>query len=320
MNYVKAVIFDWAGTVVDHGSLAPMGAFVEAFAEFGVDISIAEARGPMGMAKRPHIAAILALPGSPQAWSEEHGRPATDADIDAVYDSFVPRNKSVAARYATLIDGAAETAGLLRAQGVRIGSTTGYTREIMAEITPSAARQGFSPDCLVCTGDTPDGRPTPFMLYRCLLDLEVWPAWAGDQGRRHGSRHRRGSERRRLDRRCRGQRQRLRAFAGRYAGASPPAVRTDAGRSREAPDGGGSPLRHRQRRRPASRGRPDRGAAGARRAALTGAAARLMRLLAKSWSLTAIMPKRLVAQLHPTGHVTCSFPRFPAGHLLDAKF
>ena len=90
----------------------------------------------------------------------------------------MPRNKSVAAKYATLIDGAAETAGLLRAQGVRIGSTTGYTREIMAEITPSAARQGFAPDCLVCTGDTPDGRPTPFMLYRCLLDLEVWPAWA----------------------------------------------------------------------------------------------------------------------------------------------
>ena len=88
MNHVKAVIFDWAGTVVDHGSLAPMGAFVEAFAEFGVDISIDEARGPMGMAKRPHIAAIFALPRVAQAWSETHGRPATDADIDAVYDSL----------------------------------------------------------------------------------------------------------------------------------------------------------------------------------------------------------------------------------------
>jgi phosphonoacetaldehyde hydrolase len=35
---VKAVIFDWAGTIVDYGSLAPMGAFVETFAEFGVAI------------------------------------------------------------------------------------------------------------------------------------------------------------------------------------------------------------------------------------------------------------------------------------------
>ena len=58
MRHVKAVIFDWAGTVVDYGSLAPMGAFVETFAEFGVAITIDEARGPMGMAKRPHIAAL----------------------------------------------------------------------------------------------------------------------------------------------------------------------------------------------------------------------------------------------------------------------
>ena len=62
MKHVKAVIFDWAGTVVDYGSLAPMGAFVETFAEFGVEISIDEARGPMGMAKRPHIAALTATP------------------------------------------------------------------------------------------------------------------------------------------------------------------------------------------------------------------------------------------------------------------
>ena len=43
---------------------------------------------------------------------------------------------------------------------------------------PVAAAQGYAPDCLVCTGDTPDGRPTPFMLYRAFLDLAVWPAWA----------------------------------------------------------------------------------------------------------------------------------------------
>ena len=38
MKHLKAVIFDWAGTVVDHGSLAPMGAFVETFAEFGLAV------------------------------------------------------------------------------------------------------------------------------------------------------------------------------------------------------------------------------------------------------------------------------------------
>jgi phosphonoacetaldehyde hydrolase len=178
MERVKAVIFDWAGTVIDYGSLAPMGAFVETFAEFGIAISIDEARGPMGMAKRPHIAAIMVLPRVAEAWTERHGHAPTEADTDAVYAAFVPKNIAVAARYATLVPGAAEVVADLRQKGVKIGSTTGYTREIMAEILPVAAAQGFKPDSLVCTGDTPDGRPTPLMLYKTLLDLAVWPAWS----------------------------------------------------------------------------------------------------------------------------------------------
>ena len=178
MKHVKAAIFDWAGTVVDHGSLAPMGAFVETFAEFGVTISIDEARGPMGMAKRPHIAALVALPRVAKAWTERHGQPPSEQDIDAIYRVFVPKNTAVAARFSSVIPGVAAVVASLRAEGLRIGSTTGYTRDIMAEITPGAAANGFAPDSLVCTGDTPDGRPTPFMLYKSLLDLGVWPAWS----------------------------------------------------------------------------------------------------------------------------------------------
>jgi phosphonoacetaldehyde hydrolase len=177
MQNVKAVIFDWAGTMIDHGSLAPMGAFVETFAEFGVSITMEEARGPMGMAKRPHVAAILNLPRVAAAWAEKYGHMPGEKNIDDVYAAFVPKNVAVAARYATLIEGAAETVEALRVEGVKIGSTTGYTREIMAEILPLAAEQGFAPESVVCAGDTVDGRPTPLMYYKALLDLAVWPTW-----------------------------------------------------------------------------------------------------------------------------------------------
>ncbi|MBB5465800.1 phosphonoacetaldehyde hydrolase [Paraburkholderia sp. Clong3] len=176
MKYVKAVIFDWAGTVVDYGSRAPMGAFVETFEQFGVPITIDEARGPMGMAKRPHIAALMALPRVAQAWAERHGHTPTDADIDAVYDVFVPKNIAVAASYSAVIPGVAEVASALRQNDIRIGTTTGYTREIIDEIVPGAAAQGFAPDSIVCTGDTPEGRPSPYMIYRTLPQLGVWRA------------------------------------------------------------------------------------------------------------------------------------------------
>jgi phosphonoacetaldehyde hydrolase len=176
MKHVKAVIFDWAGTVVDYGSRAPMGAFVETFEQFGVPITIDEARGPMGMAKRPHIAALMALPRVAKAWEARHGHAPGEADIDAVYDVFVPKNIAVAAQYSDVIPGVAAVTAALREQGVRIGSTTGYTREIMERIIPGAAEQGFTADSIVCTGDTPEGRPSPYMIYHTLPQLGVWRA------------------------------------------------------------------------------------------------------------------------------------------------
>lgn len=176
MTTLKAVVFDWAGTTIDHGSRAPMGAFVEVFAQFGVEISIAEARGPMGMAKWDHIRTLGRHPRIAAAWRTAHGRDFTDADADAIHDVFVPLNARVVVDHATLIPGVADMVAGLRARGLRIGSTTGYTREIMAPLLPLAAAQGYAPDNLVCAGDLPRARPSAMMMYRCFLDLDVDPA------------------------------------------------------------------------------------------------------------------------------------------------
>jgi phosphonoacetaldehyde hydrolase len=172
---LKAVVFDWAGTMVDFGSLAPMGVFVKAYAEFGVDITVADARGPMGRAKRDHIAALMALPHIADAWTARHGHRPGEADIDAVYEVFVPLNVAIAADFSDMIPGAVDTARELRRRGLKIGSTTGYTREIMAKVLPRAAAAGYQPDNLVCAGDLAEGRPSPLMIYRTMADLGVYP-------------------------------------------------------------------------------------------------------------------------------------------------
>jgi phosphonoacetaldehyde hydrolase len=172
---LKAVVFDWAGTIVDFGSRAPMGVFVEVFREFGVDISIGEARGPMGLPKWQHIEALMQVPRIAAAWRAAHGHPPTKADIDKVYEIFTPLNARIVADYAKLIPGAAETVAALRKSGLKIGSTTGYTRDIMQPLLTAAAAQGYVPDNLVCAGDLAAGRPTPLMMYRCFADLGVYP-------------------------------------------------------------------------------------------------------------------------------------------------
>ena len=173
---IKAVILDWAGTVVDHGSSAPMGAFVKAFAHFGVTISITDARGPMGMAKRDHIRMVGTAPAVAAAWRANHGRDFDDAAIDAIFEVFEPLNVAAVEAHSALIPGAHDALQWCKARGIRVGSTTGYTRPIMERLMPLAAAQGFVPEVTICAGDLAAGRPAPLQIWSALAQMGIWPA------------------------------------------------------------------------------------------------------------------------------------------------
>jgi phosphonoacetaldehyde hydrolase len=175
---VKAVVFDWAGTMIDFGCMAPVQALIEVFAAEGLALSDAEARRDMGRAKLDHLRALLADPTVAPRWAARKGSPASEADVDRLYARLEPAMKAAAAASARLIPGAAEAAAALRALGVRIGSGTGYTREMMADILPAAAVQGYAPEVVVCAGETPSGRPAPLMTWKALIALDAWPARA----------------------------------------------------------------------------------------------------------------------------------------------
>ncbi len=172
---LKAVVFDWAGTIVDHGSRAPLGAFVRTFAEAGVPITLEEARGPMGLAKWDHILAVGTLPHVSASWQARHGHPFGPADADRLFAVFEAMTIAAVREHAALVPGAAAAVAACRARGLRIGSTTGYTRPVMQVLAPLAAAQGYAPDCLVCAGDLAAGRPTPLMMYACFAQLGVFP-------------------------------------------------------------------------------------------------------------------------------------------------
>lgn len=179
MSYpVKAVIFDWAGTMVDFGCMAPVKALAQVFEAQGVPISEAEARVDMGKAKHDHVAALLADPAIAARWSAHHGRAPDAHDVDRVYHQVEPAMVEAAKAAAELIPGAAETYAAIRALGIKVGSGTGYTPEMMAAIRARAAEQGYDPDVVICAGDTPSGRPAPHMAWAALIALNVWPASA----------------------------------------------------------------------------------------------------------------------------------------------
>jgi phosphonoacetaldehyde hydrolase len=172
---LRAVILDWAGTVVDYGSRAPVAALESVFTAAGIPVTVAEARESMGIAKKSHIRSILEIARVRGAWAAKYGSAPTEQDVDNLYAAFVPNQIQVLANYSELIPGAANAVARMRSRGLKIGTTTGYNRAMLDYLLQRAAAQGFAPDCALCPGDAGAGRPLPWMCYLAAIKLDVYP-------------------------------------------------------------------------------------------------------------------------------------------------
>jgi phosphonoacetaldehyde hydrolase len=169
------VIFDWAGTMVDFGCEAPVMALIEAFAAEGISIDAPIARRDMGKSKVDHVRALLAVSSVADAWRTRFGRASEVSDVERLMARLGPLMRRRAEEASELIPGALETVQRLRSAGLKIASSTGYTRDMMEPVLARAAAQGYAPEHLVCSGETPAGRPTPLMIYKACAELGVWP-------------------------------------------------------------------------------------------------------------------------------------------------
>ena len=174
---VKALVLDWSGTVADAYVLAPAVVFVEVFRRQGVEVSMTEARGPMGVKKDVHIRAMIEMPDIRERWKSAHGRYPDESDVQRMYDDFVPLQLDCLRQYGTLLPGVAETTQRLqRDHGIKIGSSTGFTRAMVDILLEEARKQGYAPDATVGGDEVEHGaRPKPFMIYRNLDLLDVHP-------------------------------------------------------------------------------------------------------------------------------------------------
>jgi phosphonoacetaldehyde hydrolase len=175
---VRAVVFDWAGTVLDHGSRAPVAALQDVFASAGVPITVAEARLSMGIAKKDHIRSIIGLPRVAAEWERVRGVAPAEGDVEVLYADFLPKQLACLSGFSRVISGVPATMESLRSRGIKVGSTTGYTPDMLRYLEERAREQGFSPDCAVCPQDVPGGgRPAPWMCYLNAIRMEVSPLW-----------------------------------------------------------------------------------------------------------------------------------------------
>ena len=173
MKRLEAVIFDWAGTMVDHGSLAPMRAVTDLFARHGIRLRDEDVRRDMGIFKKDHIHRILEIPRINVEWSKKTGRRPNEQDVEKLFFEFGPLQMEILLQYSDLISGAAETSERLRNIGLSLGSTTGYTRPMLDALLAQAASRGYRPDLSLCPDDAEGGRPHPWMCLQIALRFRL---------------------------------------------------------------------------------------------------------------------------------------------------
>lgn len=171
---IEAIIFDWAGTTVDFGSFAPVQAFIDGFKKFGITPTLEEVRKPMGILKWNHIEAMMNMPRIAAEWERINGRISNKEDVDAVYEESEKALLSLLHNFTEPKPFVLDTIEELRSMNIKIGSTTGYTDEMMEIVVPRAKDNGYAPD-FYCTPNSVNnmGRPYPYMIFKNMEALKL---------------------------------------------------------------------------------------------------------------------------------------------------
>lgn len=164
---------DWAGTAIDYGCFAPVAAFVNSFKAIGAPVTPEETRQHMGLTKIEEIRTLFAIPHVAADFRKENGHDCSEADVQNCYEHFQKALFTTLVSYAVPIPDVVETVAKLRADGIKVGSTTGYTRPMMDIVMPAAANLGYAVDHCATADGKPGGRPKPYMIYENLCRLDV---------------------------------------------------------------------------------------------------------------------------------------------------
>ncbi|MCL2676571.1 MAG: phosphonoacetaldehyde hydrolase [Streptococcaceae bacterium] len=171
---IEAVIFDWAGTTVDYGCFAPVQAFVDAFKEKRIDVTLEEVREPMGMLKRTHIETMLNMPRIKALFKDEYGRSWDSNDVDELLATFTDKLMNKLVQETELKPFLLEAIEKLQEKGIAIGATTGYTRQMIKPVAKRAEELGYKPDASFTPDETENmGRPYPYMIFENMKALGI---------------------------------------------------------------------------------------------------------------------------------------------------
>ena len=174
-NKIKCVVFDWAGTTVDFGCRAPLAVFLSIFKNKGIPIIAEEASKSMGKLKIDHIRELLSYQRIRNEYINKFNKDPDENAVKELYSLFEPALFKLLPDYSAPIPHVLDTINKLRSKGILIGSTTGYTKEMMEIVMPVAEKHGYKPDYMISSSEVKMGRPAPHMMFHNAMNFGIFP-------------------------------------------------------------------------------------------------------------------------------------------------
>lgn len=152
-------VFDIAGTTVEEHN-AVYDALDRSVRAAGVTMTPGDLQRWMGADKTEAITALL---------TGRAGAPPTAEEVGAVYADFRERLRmAYEARPPTALPGVEAAVATLRAAGVKVVLTTGFSREVTDALLAVLGWSSGVVDDVVCAEEVGAGRPAPYMVFEAM--------------------------------------------------------------------------------------------------------------------------------------------------------
>ena len=156
MEEIKLVVFDMAGTTVLDTGQVP-AAFSDAMAEHSIQITPEQLKQVRGSSKQEAV--LQLVPNGP-----DHKQRA-----ETVYRTFRQRLSSRFHEEGIRpVEGAEQVFEWLKKRNIRVALNTGFDRDITNLLLTALRWQNGVADAIVCVDDVPQGRPAPYLIFRCM--------------------------------------------------------------------------------------------------------------------------------------------------------
>jgi phosphonoacetaldehyde hydrolase len=172
---IQLVVLDLDGTAVDFGCQGPAAAMLEAFSRQRIMLTMQQVRSSMGLPNYEHVRSLLEMPAVSDQFQLVHGRRWNEADVMDLAHDLTEMQTEFVTRHCDLVPELPACVEELKRRGIKLATTTSYPRQTAEQIWDLLGIEGLPFDAHVAPDDVPSGRPAPWMIFRLMQELDVFP-------------------------------------------------------------------------------------------------------------------------------------------------